>query len=195
MSLQELSGNYEWTKGSLQITNLVAESKGLLRLEGSCVITDAGGITGALRVGVTPQTLQWIPGSRERVFTVAQNGYVWTDVKISGSLKDLREDLTPRLVAAMQDETIHQGTKIIRELPNAARGRARRTGCLVSVGKLSLLGPSKNIGSRFFVRILKDFGTYQIESLRTFQYKLQSRHLPNPPEKMLARVMLNRKSR
>jgi hypothetical protein len=125
MSLQELSGNYEWTKGSLQITNLVAESKGLLRLEGSCVITDAGGITGALRVGVTPQTLQWIPGSRERVFTVAQNGYVWTDIKISGSLKDLREDLTPRLVAAMQDETIHQGTRIIRELPNAAREGAQ----------------------------------------------------------------------
>ena len=75
--------------------------------------------------GVTPQTLQWIPGSRERVFTVAQNGYVWTDVKISGSLKDLREDLTPRLVAAMQDETIHQGTRIIRELPNAAREGAQ----------------------------------------------------------------------
>ena len=40
----------------LKITNLVAESKGLLRLEGNCIIAEAGGISGALRVGVTPQT-------------------------------------------------------------------------------------------------------------------------------------------
>jgi hypothetical protein len=180
---RELSGNYEWTRfpSDYQPRRRV---KGLLRLEGSCVITDAGGITGALRVGVTPQTLQWIPGSRERVFTVAQNGYVWTDVKISGSLKDLREDLTPRLVAAMQDETIHQGTKIIRELPNAAREGAQ--GALDAwFGKLSL-GPSKNI-VQVFVRILKGLRNVSNESLRTFSISYNRGTCQTP--KMLARVM------
>jgi hypothetical protein len=123
--LQEISGNFESTKGTVQITNLVAESKGLLRVEGSCSITADGTVNGALRVGVTPQTLQWLPGSRERVFTVAQSGYVWTDVKISGSLQDLREDLSSRLAAAMQDEAIDQGTRVIKELPNAAREGAQ----------------------------------------------------------------------
>ena len=96
--------------------------KGLLRLEGNCTVAAGGTVDGTLRVGVTPQTLQWLPGSRERVFTVAQGGYVWTNVRISGSLRELREDLSSRLVAAMQDEAIDQGTHVIKELPNAAKG-------------------------------------------------------------------------
>lgn len=121
MPLQEISGNFEWTQNAVQITNLVAESKGLLRLEGTCTIAAGGAVQGALRIGVTPQTLQWLPGSRERVFTVAQGGYVWTDVSVSGSLTDLREDLSSRLAAAMQDEAIYQGTQIIKKLPEAAK--------------------------------------------------------------------------
>jgi hypothetical protein len=125
MPLQELSGNYEWAQNVLKITNLVAESKGLLRLEGSCTIAESGMLSGSLRVGVTPQTLQWLPGSRERVFTVAQNGYVWTDVKIGGSLQTLEEDLSPRLAAAIRDEAIHQGKRLIEDLPNAAKDGAK----------------------------------------------------------------------
>ena len=120
MPLQEISGIFEWTKGIVQITNLVAESKGLLRLEGNCTIAAGGAVSGTLRVGVTPQTLQWLPGSRERVFTVVQGGYVWTDVEISGSLQDLREDLSSRLAAA-----IDRGTRAIQEFPNAAKDGAR----------------------------------------------------------------------
>ncbi len=120
MPLQEVSGNFEWSNEAVRITDLVAESKGLMRLEGNCTIATAGIVDGTFRVGVTPQTLQWLPGSRERVFTVAQGGYVWTNVKINGSLNDLREDLSSRLAAAMQDEAIHQGTQVIKELPGAA---------------------------------------------------------------------------
>ncbi len=125
MPLQELSGNFEWAQKLLKITNLVAESKGLLRLEGSCTIAEGGGLSGSLRVGVTPQTLQWLPGSRERVFTVAQNGYVWTDVRIGGSLQSLQEDLSPRLAAAIRDETIDRGRRFIEDLPNAAKDGAK----------------------------------------------------------------------
>ena len=125
MPLQDISGSFEWTNERVKITNLVAESKGLLRLEGNCTIAAGGAISGTLRVGVTPQTLQWLPGSRERVFTVVQSGYVWTDVEISGSLQDLREDLSSRLAAAMRDETIDRGARAIQELPDAARDGAR----------------------------------------------------------------------
>jgi hypothetical protein len=125
MPLQEISGNFEWSQNILKITNLVAESKGLLRLEGSCTIAEGGNLNGSLRVGVTPQTLQWLPGSRERVFTVAQNGYVWTDVRIGGSLLNLQEDLSPRLAAAVRDEAIHQGKRLIEDLPNAAKDGAK----------------------------------------------------------------------
>jgi hypothetical protein len=125
MPLQEFSGNYEWTRNLLKITNLVAESKGLLRLEGACTIAEGGRLNGSLRVGVTPQTLQWLPGSRERVFTVAQNGYVWTDVRIGGSLQNPQEDLSSRLAAAVRDETIFRGRRLIEDIPSAAKDGAK----------------------------------------------------------------------
>ena len=125
MPLQEFSGNYEWTWNLLKITNLVAESKGLLRLEGACTIAEGGRLDGSLRVGVTPQTLQWLPGSRERVFTVAHNGYLWTDVRIGGSLQNPQEDLSSRLAAAVRDETIYQGRRLIEDIPSAAKDGAK----------------------------------------------------------------------
>ena len=125
MPLQEFSGNYEWTRNLLKITNLVAESKGLLRLEGACTIAEGGRLDGSLRVGVTPQTLQWLPGSRERVFTVAHNGYLWTDVRIGGSLQNPQEDLSSRLAAAVRDETISQGRRLIEDIPSAAKDGAK----------------------------------------------------------------------
>ena len=125
MPLQEFSGNYEWTRNLLKITNLVAESKGLLRLEGACTIAEGGRLDGSLRVGVTPQTLQWLPGSRERVFTVAHNGYLWTDVRIGGSLQNPQEDLSTRLAAAVHDETIYQGRRLIEDIPSAAKDGAK----------------------------------------------------------------------
>jgi hypothetical protein len=125
MPLQEFSGNYEWTRNLLKITNLVAESKGLLRLEGACTIAEGGRLDGSLRVGVTPQTLQWLPGSRERVFTVAHHGYLWTDVRIGGSLQNPQEDLSSRLAAAVRDETIYQGRRLIEDIPSAAKDGAK----------------------------------------------------------------------
>jgi len=133
MPLQEISGNYQWTGGALTLTNLVAESKGLMRIEGSCGMAADGALTGTVRVGVAPQTLQWLPGSRERVFTVAQNGYLWTDVRVGGTLHNPKEDLSARLVAAMKSEVIQQGEKIIEVLPGGAREGAK--------GVLDLLKP------------------------------------------------------
>ena len=70
MPLQELSGNYEWTRNLLKITNLVAESKGLLRLEGACTIAEGGRLNGSLRVGVAPQTIRLRVGAVHRAGAV-----------------------------------------------------------------------------------------------------------------------------
>lgn len=121
MPVQEFSGNYQWSQGNLTLTNLVLESKGLLRVEGACTIAAGGAIDGKLRIGVTPQTLQWLPGSRERVFTVAQNGYLWTDLRLGGTLHQMQEDLSARLANAMKDQVIHEGVKTIEQLPNATK--------------------------------------------------------------------------
>jgi hypothetical protein len=122
MPVQEFSADYTWFRGDLNLTNIVLESKGLLRVEGTCAIAANGAVDGQLRVGVTPQSLQWLPGSRERVFNVSQNGYLWTNVRIGGTLQNLSEDLSGRLVNAAKDEVIQQGVRTIENLPNATKG-------------------------------------------------------------------------
>jgi len=132
MPLQQVTGLYTWAGGVLTVTNLVAESKGLLRVEGNCVIGANGELQSTLRVGVTPQTLQWLPGSRERVFTTAENGYLWTNVRLGGTVDNPQEDLSARLVAAMGNEVIEQGTKVLENLPAAAPEAAKKALDLLS---------------------------------------------------------------
>lgn len=132
MPLQQMTGLYNWSGGVLTVTELVAESKGLLRVEGQCTIGARGELQSTLRVGVTPQTLQWLPGSRERVFTEAANGYLWTDVRLTGTIDNPQEDLSRRLITAMGNEVIDQGTKVIEQLPNAAQDGAKKALDLLS---------------------------------------------------------------
>jgi hypothetical protein len=121
MPVQEISADYRWLAGNLTLTNIVVESKGLMRLEGQCTVAADRTVNGQFRVGVTPQTLQWLPGSRERVFTAAQNGYLWTNLRVGGTLDQLQEDLSSRLAAAMKEEVIQTGVKTMENLPGAAR--------------------------------------------------------------------------
>lgn len=120
MPLQEMSAEFLHDAGKLKLSNCVVESKGLLRLEGTAEIGANRSITGNFRIGVTPQSLQWLPGSRERIFTVVRNGYLWADLTIGGTLENPTEDLSARLASAMGEEVIQRGTDIINNVPGAA---------------------------------------------------------------------------
>ncbi|MEO7724965.1 MAG: hypothetical protein ABIU29_09840, partial [Chthoniobacterales bacterium] len=87
------------------VKNLVLESEGLMRVEGACTIAQ-NKIDGVFQVGVTSASLQWLPGSQARVFTVARAGYFWTPVRVSGPVDHPREDLTKRLLAAAANELL-----------------------------------------------------------------------------------------
>lgn len=120
MPLQEARGDFVWRNGSWHVSNFFAESKGLLRIEGSAVIGKGESLEGEFEVGVTTQTLQWLPGSRERVFTRARNGYLWTELKVGGTLSKPTENLSGRLAAAMGQEIIGKGSEIINKAPGTA---------------------------------------------------------------------------
>lgn len=126
MPVQEVSSDFSWQNGILTLTNFIGESKGLLRLEGTCTIGAGQQIDGTFRIGVTPQTVQWLPGSREKVFTEAGEGYLWTSLKIGGTMENPSEDLSGRLLAAMGEQVIEQGTKALDNLPAPAREGAKQ---------------------------------------------------------------------
>ncbi len=121
MPLQEVSGNFQKSGDVLTVTDFMGESKGLMRLEGDFVVREGGALTGAFRVGVSPQVLQWVPGSREKVFTENRDGYVWTDLLVGGTLAEPTENLSARLAVAMGEQVIDQGTQILRDVPAGAK--------------------------------------------------------------------------
>lgn len=120
MPVHEISGKFTQREGGVEIRDFVMESRGLLRIEGGCTVGPNGELAGDFQVGVTPQTLQWLPGSRERVFVVSRNGYLWTTLRVGGTVDRPTEDLSGRLARAMGDEIIETGTNLIKQAPDKA---------------------------------------------------------------------------
>ena len=107
--LQKAEANFTCVGSKIVVSKLLAESEGLIRMEGGFIV-EGGIVQGTFQLGVTPESLHWLPGSRTRVFTQEHDSYAWTVVKISGPVDNLAEDLSARLVAAAGDEVI-EGVK------------------------------------------------------------------------------------
>ncbi len=82
---------------------VVVQSNGLLRIEGDLTLQGES-ISGDFMLGVTPETLKWIPGADSRVFVEANPkgppGLLWTRLKIGGTVAAPQEDLSSRLLGA-----------------------------------------------------------------------------------------------
>ncbi|HEY3898649.1 MAG TPA: hypothetical protein VGM54_08555 [Chthoniobacter sp.] len=130
LNLSNASGDFTRDDTRLHVKNFVAESDGLIRVEGEFTIEN-GNIDGDFQVGVTPGSLQFLPGSQAKVFTVSRGGYVWAPMHLSGPANKPTEDLSPRLIAAAQGA-------VIEGVQNAA-GEAIKTGKDAAKGILDLL--------------------------------------------------------
>lgn len=86
---------------ALHVHNIIVQSNGLLRIEGTLTIRGPA-LEGELMVGVTPETLRWIPGAQNRVFVESHPkgppGLQWTRVRVAGTMDAPQEDLTNRLL-------------------------------------------------------------------------------------------------
>ena len=132
LSLSRASADFKQDGTKLRVTKFVAESEGLIRLEGDFVIENSM-IDGTFQVGVTPSSLAFIPGSREKVFTESRAGYVWTPMRLTGPLNKPNEDLTARLARAAGDAVV--------DTAKGAAEEAVKTGKDVIKNALDLLLP------------------------------------------------------
>ena len=105
-ALQRGQADFEWTPGGVTVSGLLVESAGLLRIEGGFTVR-GDQMDGTFQVGVARGSLRWIAGVGARVFDQPErDGYVWTTAHLHGPVRHPSEDLTPRLVAAAQQEVI-----------------------------------------------------------------------------------------
>lgn len=132
MPVHEISGQFDRNPQRTEVENFVFESKGLLKLTGRFTITSDDRISGRFRVGIGPQSLQWIPGSQEKVFTQAQDGYLWTDLTLGGTLQNPTQDLSQRLVVAMGQQVIETGVDLLTNPVDNAREGVKKVRDLLS---------------------------------------------------------------
>ena len=100
LSLSEAGLSFEKVGGSLELTDIVLASEGLVRLEGSMRLAGDVIRKGDFRLGITPGTLAHIPGAETKVFKRGELGLLWTPMVISGTIDSPQEDLSERLIAA-----------------------------------------------------------------------------------------------
>ena len=60
-------------------------------------------INGEFQLGVAPDLVEKFPGAREEVFKRSARGYLWTDLTLTGTMDNLRDNLKPRLLRAAQN--------------------------------------------------------------------------------------------
>lgn len=107
LTLSQAKADFVKQGERIVITKIEIQSDGLSRLEGSLVI-DHGQLDGNLRLGVTPGTLRWIPGAEQKVFVTSENGFLWTPLKLAGTLDEPSEDLSNRLIAGAVEHMVEE---------------------------------------------------------------------------------------
>jgi hypothetical protein len=112
-----VSGHVLYSNHNFLLTNLNAVHRDVVRVMGT-VEVKGDQLQGVLQVGLKPELLDWVPGSLEAVFTEQRDGLNWTVVRLSGTVQEPKEDLSKRILSAVED-------RLGRDLRNRLRDTAK----------------------------------------------------------------------
>jgi hypothetical protein len=96
LDLNECSLSFAWRYPEIDMKDISIEQKNKFRIEGDISVKRRL-LRGTIKLGLTREYLDWLPNPEE-VFTRRSNGYVWTDVHLSGTLDEPRQDLSQRII-------------------------------------------------------------------------------------------------
>ena len=101
LDLNECSLSFGWRYPEIQIKDIAIEEKGKFRIEGEISIKRPV-LRGTIRLGLTREYLDWLPNPEE-VFSRRSSGYLWTDVHLSGTIDEPRQDLSQRIIELFKE--------------------------------------------------------------------------------------------
>ena len=130
LPLQEAHASYSGDGEKTTWSDVVLESKGLLKLAGGAVVGRDGALQGSFQVGITKRVVDLIPLAREILGLNEHDGYIWTPMHVGGSLSHPTEDLSAKLTTAVTiraegfiKEGIQEGMNVLNKaqglLPSA----------------------------------------------------------------------------
>jgi hypothetical protein len=101
LDLNECSLAFAWRYPEIDIKSIAIEEKGKFRIEGEISIKRRL-LRGSIRLGLTREYLDWLPNPEE-VFSRSSSGYLWTDVHLSGTIDEPRQDLSQRIIELFKE--------------------------------------------------------------------------------------------
>jgi hypothetical protein len=116
-NFDSVAGHVLYSNHNFLLTSLNAVYRDAVRVMGT-VEVKGDQLQGVLQVGLKPELLDWVPGSLEAVFTEQRDGLNWTVVRLSGTIQEPKEDLSKRILSAVED-------RLGRDLKNRLRDTAK----------------------------------------------------------------------
>jgi hypothetical protein len=101
LELNDCSLSFAWEYPKIDINNIAIEERGKFRIEGGMSIAQRR-LRGAIRLGLTREYLDWLPNPEE-VFSRKESGYLWTNVRLFGTIDDPKQDLSPRIIELFKE--------------------------------------------------------------------------------------------
>jgi hypothetical protein len=101
LALDECSLRFSWQYPEIDIRDIAIEEKGKFRIDGEIFIKGKV-LRGTIKLGLTREYLDWLPNPEE-VFSRRSSGYLWTDVRLSGTIDEPRQDLSQRIVELFKE--------------------------------------------------------------------------------------------
>jgi hypothetical protein len=101
LDLNECSLSFAWRYPEIDIPDIIIEEEGKFRVDGEISIKGHF-LRGALRLGLTREYLDWLPNPEE-VFSRRSSGYFWTDVHLSGTIDEPKQDLSGRVIELFKE--------------------------------------------------------------------------------------------
>jgi len=125
ISLKECRVTFQWTYPRFEISDLDIVAVEKVALKGS-VVLDKGQLSGTLQLGLDPEYLKWLPKAEDEIFTKREKGMIWTTVRLSGTLAQPKDDLTPRLTAALKKDPAAAAGLLLREAGEWIKQKIKR---------------------------------------------------------------------
>ena len=101
LDLSECSLGFAWHYPEIEIKDVTIEEKGKFRIEGEISIQRRV-LRGTIKLGLTREYLDWLPNP-EDVFSRRSSGYLWTDVHLSGTIDEPRQDLSQHIIELFKE--------------------------------------------------------------------------------------------
>jgi hypothetical protein len=101
LDLNECSLGFVWCYPEIDIKDISIEEKGKFRIEGEISVKRQQ-LRGTIRLGLAREYLDWLPNPEE-VFSRRSSGYLWTEVHLSGTIDEPRQDLSQRIIELFKE--------------------------------------------------------------------------------------------